>query len=102
MTEARHHDRESGLSNVYLINGFRYVETPYERSVIIEDLDGLHRAIGQFLPREKKSLSGREFRFLRRELDLSQARQARLFGVGAVRCAMGKKGGSRFRAPWNG
>ena len=40
MTEARHHYRESGLSNVYLINGFRYVETPYGRSVIIEDLDG--------------------------------------------------------------
>lgn len=92
MTEARHHDRESGLSNVYLINGFRYVETPYGRSVIIEDLDGLHRAIGQFLPREKKSLSGREFRFLRRELDLSQARQARLFGVGAQSDARWEKG----------
>jgi DNA-binding transcriptional regulator YiaG len=92
MTEARHHYRESGLSNVYLINGFRYVETPYGRSVVIEDVDGLHRAIGQYLTREKKSLSGREFRFLRHELDLSQARLAGLFGVDAQSVARWEKG----------
>jgi DNA-binding transcriptional regulator YiaG len=92
MTEARHHYRESGLSNVYLINGFRYVETPYGRSVIIEDVDGLHRAIGQFLTREKKSLSRREFQFLRHELDLSQARLAGLFGVDAQSVARWEEG----------
>jgi DNA-binding transcriptional regulator YiaG len=96
MTEARHHYRESGLSNVYLINGFSYVETPYGRSVVIEDVDGLHRAIGQVLTREKKSLSGREFRFLRHELDLSQARLASLFGVDAQSVARWEKGRTRI------
>jgi len=96
MTEARHHYRESGLSNVYLINGFSYVETPHGRSVIIEDVDGLHGAIGQFLTREKKSLSGKEFRFLRHELDLSQARLAALFGVDAQSVARWEKGRTRI------
>ena len=52
----------------------------------------MHRAIGQFLAREKKSLSGREFRFLRHELDLSQARLAALFGVDAQSVARWEKG----------
>lgn len=96
MAEARHHYQESGLSNIYLVNGFRYVETPYGRSVIIEDLDGLHRAIGQFLTREKKTLNGREFRFLRHELDLSQARLAGLFGVDAQSVARWEKGRTKI------
>jgi DNA-binding transcriptional regulator YiaG len=33
----------------------------------------LHRAIGAFLVTEKKVLSGKELRFIRKEMDLTQA-----------------------------
>ncbi len=68
----RYHYRECGLDNIYLLNGFRYSETPYGRAVHIEDIDGLHRAIGECLVFEKKTLTGKEVRFLRHELGLSQ------------------------------
>jgi putative transcriptional regulator len=64
--------KESGLDNVYLVNGFDYVETPNGRSVVIQDIDGLHKAIGHFLINERKVLAGEEIRFLRHELTLSQ------------------------------
>lgn len=67
---------ESGLKNVWLANGYR------ERgdAVSIEDSDGLHKAIGRSLAR-KPNLSGPEFRYLRKELGLSQARIASLLKV---------------------
>ena len=67
-----YHYKESGLNDVYLVNGFEYVETPTGRSVIIQDLDDLHDAIGEFLITERKVLSGDEIRFLRHELNMSQ------------------------------
>lgn len=68
----RYHYRECGLDNVYLLNGFRYSETPHGKAVHIENIDNLHRAIGEYLVFEKKSLNGKEIRFLRHELGLSQ------------------------------
>jgi DNA-binding transcriptional regulator YiaG len=95
MSEARYHYRESGLDNIYLINGFRYVDTPRGRSVVIENLDGLHRAIAKLLIHEKKTLSGREFRFLRHELNLSQASLALSFGVNSQAVARWEKPGAK-------
>lgn len=60
---------ESGLKNVWLENG--YVER--DGAVAIEDSEGLHKAIGRNLARQPH-LSGPEFRFLRKELGLSQVR----------------------------
>ena len=91
MSEARYQYRECGLNNIYLINGFRYVDTPRGQSVLIEKLEGLHRAIGQLLTRDKKTLSGSEFRFLRHELNLSQSSLALLFGVEAQTVARWEK-----------
>jgi len=71
---------DSGLDNVVLESGYQEVETPYGPGVEIEDVDGLHLAIGKWLVRGPKRLNGAEFRFLRHELDLSQARLARLLG----------------------
>ena len=72
---------ESGLDNIYLINGFDSVETPRGPSVIIRNREGLHQAIGKILTSETKLLSGREFRFLRHEINLTQQDLAAVLGV---------------------
>jgi putative transcriptional regulator len=76
-----YHYTESGLDNVWLRNGFHYSEGQRGLQVAFEDLDGLHRAIGETLIARFKRLSGKEVRFLRQEMALSQAALARLFGV---------------------
>ena len=51
----RYHYSECGLDNIYLYNGFEFVETPRGRAVNIRDIEGLHRAIGLILVRDKKN-----------------------------------------------
>ncbi len=76
-----YHYTESGIDNVYLVNGFDFIDTAAGRSVVIQDMDGLHEAIGRFLVRERKVLSGGEIRFLRHELGMSQNTLARILDV---------------------
>lgn len=76
-----YHYVECGLSYVYLRNGFEIQNTPYGQGVVIHDTDGLHRCIGELLVDKPDSLTGAEFRFLRRELDLSQRILGELFDV---------------------
>ena len=76
-----YHYRESGLSNVYLVNGYREIETSYGRGVSIEDVEGLHMAIAHALIEEKPSLTGPEVRFIRKLLELTQTQLAQLLGV---------------------
>jgi putative transcriptional regulator len=81
MANGEYHYTESGLDSVYLVNGYKIVETPDGRSIVIQDLDGLHKAIGRILAIEKKRLNGKEVRFLRTEMLLSQHVLARLLHV---------------------
>lgn len=81
MTNTPYHYTECGLRNVYLENGYRYIETPRGKSVSIHDLDGLHKAIGLFLVTSKRDLSGDEVRFLRHEMLMSQSTLAKLLGI---------------------
>ncbi|WP_424947876.1 transcriptional regulator [Candidatus Spongiihabitans sp.] len=67
-----HHYATCGLDSVYLVNGFEHHETGYGHGVSVHDLDGLHRAIGLHVVNLKRGLTGKEFRFLRVELDRSQ------------------------------
>lgn len=76
-----YHYQESGLPNVYLVNGYRDVETPHGRGIAIEDVHGLHGAIARELVYTKPALSGAEVRFIRKFLDLTQVRLADLLGV---------------------
>lgn len=76
-----YHYKESGLPNVYLTNGYREVVTPYGRSVAIEDVAGLHAALATALVLECQHLTGREVRFIRNFLNLTQAQLASLLGV---------------------
>ena len=75
------HYTGSGLSNVWLKNGYEIKETPYGEGVAVHDVDGLHRAIGHFLVHHKDHLSGEEVRFLRKEMDLPQNQLAALLKV---------------------
>jgi DNA-binding transcriptional regulator YiaG len=87
-----YHYTEVGLQNVWLANGYNERTTAYGKSVSIEDADGLHLAIGQEIAR-KSYLTGCEFRFLRKELDLSQHRVADLLGTSEQTVALCEKRG---------
>ena len=78
---AMYHYRECGLPNVFLLNGYREVETAYGRGVSIEGVEELHMAIANTLVEEKPSLTGPEVRFIRKLLDLTQSQLAELLGV---------------------
>lgn len=73
---------ECGLDDVYLENGFERIESARGTSIAIRDIDALHRVIGDHLCRRRKELSGKEIRFLRREMLMSQATLAQLLDVG--------------------
>jgi putative transcriptional regulator len=75
-----YHYTESGLDNIYLLNGFKIHRTPYGKGVSIENTAGLHRMIGRWLVDLPNPLNGAELRFLRLEMDLSQARLAAIIG----------------------
>ena len=96
MTSELHHYRECGLDNIFLLNGFTVRETRHGRAVSIEDIDGLHRAIGTHLAKEKRMLTGAELRFLRVELGLSQKLLGMLLGKTAQTVARWEKGQSRI------
>jgi putative transcriptional regulator len=49
--------------------------------VQIENIEGLHRAIGYWLVHDKKNLTGKEFRFLRNEMNLTQQNVAALLNT---------------------
>lgn len=91
-TQLRYQYTECGLDNVYLVNGFDPVSTPRGEGVKIQDIEGLHRAIGLLLIEEKQNLNGKEFRFLRHEMNMTQKSLAELLRVDVQRLARWEKG----------
>jgi DNA-binding transcriptional regulator YiaG len=87
-----YHYTEAGLQNVWLANGYHVRKTKYGEAVSVEDAEGLHRAIGRRIA-QKRYLTGTEFRFLRKELDLSQRRVADLVGTSEQTVALWEKRG---------
>lgn len=71
----------SGLDGVFLSNGYKEVENTYGKGVVIEDIDGLHRAIALDVLSQKTPMTGQQFRFLRKEQELIQEEAAALFRV---------------------
>ena len=98
MRRETHHYRECGLTNIHLLNGFTYKDTRHGRTVSIQDMDGLHRAIGAHLAKEKRALTGAELKFFRIELGLSQAMLGMLLGKTGQSVARWEKGQSRIDA----
>jgi DNA-binding transcriptional regulator YiaG len=68
--------REIGLGNIVLLNGVTKEQTPYGSMTHIECIHGLHRAIGLAIAEKSEPMSGAEFRFLRKQLGLTQAELA--------------------------
>lgn len=76
-----YHYSESGLSNIYLINGFTFETINGEEHFCIDNMNGLHKAIAQAIVDSPKPLTHEEFRFLRIELNVSQKALGARFGV---------------------
>jgi putative transcriptional regulator len=74
------HYTNSGLDNVWLVNGFERIETPHGSGVRIHDMKGLHKAIALRLVTSPAGLRGQDVRFLRSMLELSQDGLARAIG----------------------
>lgn len=85
-----------GLDNVFLTSGYRRKERAGQWVTAVEDADGLHKAIAKHLVLRKKQLIGREVRFLRKHLELTQAELGKLFGVTDQTVARYEKGESAF------
>ena len=66
------HYTACGLDNVWLSSGFSCKTSRHGEAVAVEDVDGLHRLLAQALIDKPGRLSGKEFRFLRVQLGLSQ------------------------------
>lgn len=74
-----YHYLESGLRNVWLKNGYVVKKTSYGDGVAINDVEGLHKAIGKALA-SRPRLTGAGLRFLRKEMEMSQRALAELVG----------------------
>lgn len=86
------HYPECGLDDVYLLNGYEHVETAYGHGIAVKGLEELREAIALRLVRRKKVLSGKEVRFLRKQLDLTQADLGKLLGMDSQTVARWEKG----------
>ena len=86
------HYPDCGLDDVYLLNGYDIEETKYGKGVTVQDVDGLRSAIARELASRKKILNGKEVRFLRKQMDLTQSELGRLVGLDAQSVARWEKG----------
>jgi DNA-binding transcriptional regulator YiaG len=89
-----HHYVESGLDNIFLLNGVSETMTDYGPMVHIENINGLHRAIGLHIVEKLEPMSGPEFRFLRKQMGLTQSELADCLDVTDQTVANYEKGKS--------
>ena len=94
-----YHYTESGLDNVWLLGGVARHETPYGPGVAIDDVDGLNAAIAAWIVERKSYWHGRELKFLRKRLDLSQRRWPICWATRTSKYDAGRTTLRRCRAP---
>ncbi|MCH8536352.1 MAG: helix-turn-helix domain-containing protein [Alkalimonas sp.] len=87
---------ESGLSNVFLKNGFTVEIIDGEEFTSIDDMNGLHSTIAQAVAESRKPLTHEEFKFLRIELNVSQKMLGTRFGVDEQTIARYEKGQTKI------
>jgi DNA-binding transcriptional regulator YiaG len=92
-----YHYNESGLRNIWLVNGYVEKRTSYGEAVSIRDVDGLHKCIGSVIA-EQPNLSGPELRFLRKELGMSQRELAEFVGTSEQNVSLWERRGRVPRA----
>ena len=78
---AAYHYTLCGLDNVWLENGYTSKATRHGQAVSVEDVDGLHKLLASKLIEKPAALTGKEFRFLRVQLGLTQESLAKLMDV---------------------
>jgi DNA-binding transcriptional regulator YiaG len=84
------------------VGGVEFTETPRGKGVTIKDIEGLHRVIGSILVRERKNLNGREFRFLRHEINATQQLVATLLRVDVQTVGRWERGECEIPGPAQG
>jgi DNA-binding transcriptional regulator YiaG len=88
-----------GLDDIFLLNGFKIHETPHGRGVAIENADELHKAIGEHLVKNRKALSPKDMRFLRKNMRFTQVELGRCLGVTSQTIARYEKGTTEITGP---
>lgn len=76
-----YHYTQCGLDNVWLENGYTVKKTAYGQALAIEDADGLHKVLALELIAKQGRLSGKELKFLRVAMGLSQGGLGKLLGA---------------------
>lgn len=98
MTEPFHYTG-CGLDGIYLANGYEIHHTDHGSGVSIRNLDGLLDAIADYLVEDRKVLCGKEIRFLRLRMDITQSELGRLLGMSAQQVARWEKDQSVIPGP---
>jgi DNA-binding transcriptional regulator YiaG len=91
-----YHYVESGLDNIFLLNGVSEEKTDYGPMVHVENINGLHRAIGLHIVEKPEPMTGRELRFLRKQMSMTQSELAAHLGVTDQTVANYEKGKTEF------
>ena len=94
-----YHYRACGLDDVWLMSGYDEEEIDGERVVTVRNLDGLWEAIATYLITRKKILKGKEIRFLRTQLNITQSELARWLGCDSQQVARYEKGENKMPGP---
>lgn len=76
-----YHYTACGLDNVWLESGYTLKATRYGKGVSVNDVGGLHKLLAAKLVEKQGLLKGKEFKFLRVQLGLSQEGLGKLMGV---------------------
>lgn len=87
-----YHYTESGLNNVMVYGVKPCVDDEGDSVVTIKNVRGLHRAIAQEIVTHEAGISGKELRFLRTEMGMTQAELAKIVHYEAQSVARWEKG----------
>ena len=94
-----YHYTMCGLDNVWLENGYTEKKTAYGNAVSIDAAEDLHRVIALSLCGKPHRLTGKEFRFLRTTMNMSQSGIAKLLGVTEQSVSLWERTGKVPKAP---
>lgn len=86
-----YHYEACGLDNIYLLNGYEVIEHEGEEHVSVKNMEELHQEIGRYLVCERKTLGGKDIRFLRSTMSMTQTQLARALGTTAQTLARWEK-----------
>ncbi|MGN6621977.1 MAG: helix-turn-helix domain-containing protein [Sphingomonas sp.] len=91
--------KECGLEGIFLHNGYDIMKHDGELYASVEDTEGLHRKIGEFIVATRKELAPKEIRFLRNTMELTQSELGRWIGQSSQQVARWEKGQSDVPGP---